>query len=324
MTFQATKLKNTLEYGISGCINTMLKDLVEYMKICVVTESNVPFAIRAMSCKRNDFVCRILLSIGMQPCVFYKSIVILNCSHNSSLMGRNLLERHAMETVSELGKLMIISPHGDDAIFACSEVITSRHGTILASLFAGTPPAALPLTDWDAAAGFTTTEEAVTQRRKEQHRAMTLVHAKPLILDFLRCQYGDPPSAIGLAEAIAAILDEENPDSVMFPAGLYNADHILTHQAALMARTRDPQRQWLLYEETFYRRMPSLLQQRLTGLLHFGIEATPVAFDTHAQSEHKRHAVQCYTSQLRALAAPGQPGHSDIFAPEGYWRLSVA
>ncbi|QAU34031.1 PIG-L family deacetylase [Janthinobacterium sp. 17J80-10] len=232
--------------------------------------------------------------------------------------------RDAMESVSELGKLLIISPHGDDAIFACGEVMASRRGLILVSLFAGLPSPALPLTDWDAAGGFSNTHEAVVQRREEHGRAVELLHATPILLDFLGSQYSDPPGAIGLAETIAAVLDEENPDSVMLPAGLYHADHILTHQAALMARTRDPQRQWLLYEDSFYRRMPTLLQQRLTGLVHFGIEATPVAFDTHAQAERKRHAVQCYASQLRALAAPGRPGHSDIFAPEGYWRLSAA
>lgn len=238
-------------------------------------------------------------------------------------MASDFLERHAMESVSELGKLLIISPHGDDAIFACGEVLASRRGIVLVSLFSGMHSSAIPLTDWDAASGFASTEAATLQRRAEHQRAIELLHATPILLDFIGSQYGAPPSAIGLGEAIAQVLDEENPDSVMLPAGLYHADHILTHQAALMARTRDPQRQWLLYEDMFYRRMPALLQQRLTGLAHFGIDATPVAFDTHAQVERKRHAVQCYTSQLRALAAPGHAGHGDIYAPEGYWRIST-
>lgn len=238
-------------------------------------------------------------------------------------MARDSLERHAMESVSELGKLLIISPHGDDAVFACGEVLASRRGVVLVSLFSGMPSPAIPLTDWDAASGFSSTEDATLQRRAEHHRAIELLHATPIPLDFIGSQYGDPPIAIGLGEAIAEVLDEADPDSVMLPAGLYHPDHILAHQAALMARTRDPQRQWLLYEDMFYRRMPTLLQQRLTGLAHFGIDATPVAFDTHAQAERKRHAVQCYASQLRALASPGRAGHGDIFAPEGYWRLSA-
>lgn len=228
-----------------------------------------------------------------------------------------------MESVSELGKLLIVSAHRDDAIFACGEVLASQRGGVVVTLFAGQPSPALPLTDWDAAAGFTSTGEAIAQRCAEQDRALELLHAKPISLDFIDSQYGDLPNVIGLAETVAAALDQENPDTVMLPAGLYHADHILAHQATLMTRSYDTQRQWLLYEDTIYRRMPALLQQRLTGLAHFGIDATPVAFDTRAQAERKRHAVQCFISQLRALAAPGRPGQSDIFAPEGYWRLTA-
>lgn len=228
-----------------------------------------------------------------------------------------------MESVAELGKLLVICPHGSDAIFSCGEVLASRRGIVLVTLFAATPSAGLPLTDWDAAGGFSSTGEAMAQRSKEQERAASLLHVLSLPQDFLGSQYGDPPNAIGLGEAIATVIDEESPDSIMLPAGLHHVDHVLAHQAGLLARTRAPQRQWLIYEEVFYRRMPALLQQRLTGLAHFGITATPVAFDTHAQAERKRHAVQCYTSQLRALATSGHPGHSDIFAPEGYWRLGA-
>lgn len=228
-----------------------------------------------------------------------------------------------MESVSELGKLLIISPHPADAVFACGEVLACRRGTVVVALFAGLPQASLPLTDWDAAAGFSSTREAMLGRREENRRALEILHATPLFLDFIDSQYGDPPNIIGLAEAIAAVLEAENPDTVMLPAGLYHTDHILTHQAALMTRTRNPERQWIMYEDILYRRIPAHLQQRLTGLVHFGIDATPVAFITHAQAERKRHAVQCHASQLRALAGPGRPGHGDIYAPEGYWRLSA-
>jgi len=220
-----------------------------------------------------------------------------------------------MESASELGNLLIISPHPDDAVFSCGEVLACRRSTFVMAMFDGTPPPSLPLTAWDAAAGFASTQNAMVGRREENMRALALLHVTQLSLDFVGSQYGDPPSTVGLAEAIADVLDAENPDTVMLPAGLYHTDHILTHQAALMARTRNPDRQWLMYEE---------MQYRLTGLIHFGIDATPVAFDTHAQAERKRHAMQCHASQLRALASRGRPGHGDIYAPEGYWRLGAA
>lgn len=229
-----------------------------------------------------------------------------------------------MHAITDLGKLVILSPHLDDAVFACAQLIARRNDTILATLLAGIPSAEVTVSDWDRSAGFSCTQEAVTQRREEDRRALELLHAQPLWLDFIDSQYGEPPAIPVLAEAIIDILEEQQPEAVMLPAGLFHADHVLAHQAALLACSHFPELNWYLYEDTFYRRMPSLLQQRLMSLVHFGIDATPVCFDTQAQAERKRHAVQCYTSQLRALTAPGRPGHGDIFAPEGYWRLHMS
>jgi LmbE family N-acetylglucosaminyl deacetylase len=229
-----------------------------------------------------------------------------------------------MRPVSELGKLMIISPHLDDAVFSCGEVMACQRGALVATLFAGMPPPSLPLTSWDATSGFSGSLEAMHLRREEDRRALERLHASPAWLNFLDSQYGDPPGAADLAAAIANQVEAQNPETVLLPAGLFHSDHVLAHQAGLLARRRHPNRRWLLYEDMLYRRIPKLLQERLAGLAHSGIDATPVAFDTHGQAERKRHAVQCYASQLRALASPGRPGHSDIYAPEGYWRLSDA
>lgn len=228
-----------------------------------------------------------------------------------------------MHSVSELGKLLIISPHLDDAVFSCGEALACKRGAIVATMFAGLPPATLPLTPWDAAAGFTGSREAMEMRREEDRRAMELLHATPVWLDFLDSQYNDPPTEIELAEAIAGLIEAHGPDTVMLPAGLFHSDHVITHQASLLARRHYPERGWYMYEDHLYRRIPRLLQERLTGLAHFGIDATPVDFHTHGQAELKRHAVQCYASQLLALATPGRPGHSDVYAPEVFWRLSA-
>jgi len=227
-----------------------------------------------------------------------------------------------MHSVSELGKLLIISPHLDDAVFSCGEALACKGNATVATLFAGLPPASLPLTKWDAAAGFNGSREAMELRREEDRRAMELLQATPVWLDFLDSQYNDPPTEIALAETIAQLIETHNPYTVVLPAGLFHSDHVITHQAGLLARRHYPERRWYLYEDNLYRRIPRLLQERLAGLAHFGIDATPVAFDTHGQAGLKRHAVQCYASQLQALVTPGRPGHSDIYAPEGFWELS--
>lgn len=227
-----------------------------------------------------------------------------------------------MHAASDLGKLMIFSPHLNDAVFACAQLLARRSDTILVTLLAGMPDAEVPLCDWDRDAGFTSTRQALAQRRAEDLRALELLHATPVWLEFFDSRYGMPPGAACLAESVMALLSQYQPATVMLPAGLHHADHVLAHQAVLLARKRYPQIDWFLYEDTFYRRMPSLLQQRLISLLHYGIDATPVCFDTHAQAERKRHAVQCYASQLRALTVSGRCGLADIYAPEGYWQLN--
>ncbi len=229
-----------------------------------------------------------------------------------------------MQAVPELGKLLVLSPHLDDAVFACAQLIARSADTVLVTLLAGAPSSDVALSDWDRAAGFQNTQQALTQRREEDRRALEMLDATPLWLDFVGSRHGEPPSVVGLAETIMHILQQQQPATVMLPAGLYDADHVLAHQAALLARSHHPELDWLLYEDTFYRRLPSQLHQRLISLIHFGIDATPVSFDTHAHDEHKRQAVQCYASQLRALNAAGESEQGDIFAPEGYWRLTTA
>jgi LmbE family N-acetylglucosaminyl deacetylase len=228
-----------------------------------------------------------------------------------------------MRSVSELGKLLVISPHLDDAAFSCGELLACKRDAIVVTMFSGTPSSSLPLTPWDETAGFAGSRDAMLQRREEDRHAMELLHVSPVWLDFLDSQYDDPPGAHDLAAAIAAQVDAHHPDTVMLPAGLFHSDHVMAHQAGLLARSRYPDRHWFLYEDMLYRRFPRLLQERLSGLARSGIDATPVAFPTHGQAERKRHAVQCYASQLFALASPGRPGHGDIYAPEGYWNLSA-
>lgn len=229
-----------------------------------------------------------------------------------------------MQSAAELGKLLVLSPHLDDAVFACGELLASSPGAVSLTLFAGVPPLAQALTEWDRSSGFASGEEAISRRRDEDRRALTVLGATPRWLDFLDSQYRDSPSIVGLADIVTDMLEEQQPDTVLLPAGLFHSDHILAHQAALTVRAQYPNKRWVMYEEPMYRRVPAELQERLTSLVHFGIEATPLAFDTAAAAARKREAVQCYASQLQALMTPSRPGHDDVFAPEGYWQLDTA
>jgi LmbE family N-acetylglucosaminyl deacetylase len=69
-------------------------------------------------------------------------------------------------------------------------------------------------------------------RRAEDFRALTMLRAKPIWLDFVETQYGPPPADEALAAAIEQTLDTP-ASAVAIPLGLFHRDHQLTHGAAL-------------------------------------------------------------------------------------------
>jgi LmbE family N-acetylglucosaminyl deacetylase len=228
-----------------------------------------------------------------------------------------------MEPLAALGKVLVVSPHLDDAVFGCGELLAAHPGGIVVTVFAGAPMHYGELTEWDAAAGFSLGQDIMAARREEDRRALAMVGALPLWLDYCDSQYQRPPPTQMVAAALESTLARHEPDTVVVPLGLFHSDHKLVHEAALITLKRCQRRTWFAYEDTLYRRIPGLLQERLSALLTAGITATPVALALRGCKGCKRYAVRCYSSQLRALATPGRLGHLDAFSPEAYWRLAI-
>lgn len=218
---------------------------------------------------------------------------------------------------------LFLSPHLDDAVFACGEVITSSPRAVVATLFAGRPPPAAPHTSWDADAGFRPGEDVIGARREEDREALAALGAHPVWLDFCDDQYGASPQAAELVGALEALLASRAVGAVYFPLGLFHADHARTSDAALALAQRYPDMSWRIYAEAIYRRIPHLAQQRAEALARSGFVLSPhvVALDAAAHAR-KRDAVRCYRSQIKALATRG--GHADAFARETCWRVEPA
>jgi LmbE family N-acetylglucosaminyl deacetylase len=218
-------------------------------------------------------------------------------------------------------RLLVLSPHLDDAVFACGELIASSPGSAVATLFAGRPERCGP-TAWDRDAGFADGDDVLGARRAEDQAALRVLGAMPLWLEFADGQYGEPAPMHALAAALCGIIESEDADAVLFPAGLFHGDHRRTHDAALFVLDRFPDRQWLVYEDALYRRIDGLLDERLRLLDAIGLAPQrfrpPIEADARSR---KRRAVGCYRSQLMALAI--RRGHRDAFAPEGYWRIGA-
>ncbi len=221
------------------------------------------------------------------------------------------------------GPLLVISPHLDDAVLSCGELLARHPGSWVVTVCAGVPPRSATVTPWDVAGGFDSGEQAMAARRSEDGAALRMLSARARWLDFLDSQYGDTPAPEAVTDALGLVLRQLAPATVCLPAGLFHSDHALVHTAALALRDRRLAPGWVMYEEAMYRRVPGALQQRLAALAAQSVQATPLSMHCDGPRALKREAVSCYRSQLRALGTVAS-GHDDAFAPEGYWRLEAA
>ncbi|HET9662899.1 MAG TPA: PIG-L family deacetylase [Burkholderiales bacterium] len=221
-----------------------------------------------------------------------------------------------------MNKLLVISPHLDDAAFACGDLLAAHPGSTVVTVFAGIPEGFSDLTEWDAVCGFVSARDAVLARRREDETALSVLGAQPRWLPFRDAQYGEAARSIDITRALRGIVKEVRCDTVLFPLGLFHSDHELTHSASLaLLHERLPLR-WICYEDTFYRCIPGLVQRRIERLSRGHHLAGPVA-NSKGLTSAKRQAVYCYASQLRGLSSAGKPGHLDALTVERYWPLSV-
>ncbi|MFB3816820.1 MAG: PIG-L deacetylase family protein [Candidatus Methylomirabilales bacterium] len=217
---------------------------------------------------------------------------------------------------------MIVSPHLDDAVFACGDVMAGCPGVTVVTLFAGGPPAGAPLTPWDADAGFRAGDDVMAARREEDRRALARLRARAVWLDFLDAQYGGSPEVASLAATLAEVLGREAPATVYFPLGLFHSDHLLASDACLALAGAGRTRGWLVYADALYRAYDGLLPRRLAALREQGFQLAALP-GARPASALKCAAMAEYASQLRALHTPGRPGIADALAPEQLWRLTT-
>ena len=223
--------------------------------------------------------------------------------------------------MTALGRLLVISPHLDDAVFACGAVLASHPGAEVITVFAGDQPPGQPLTGWDRDCGFVEGNDVMRLRRMEDAAALALLHATPTWLTFLDAQYAATPSIDTLARSLHREIARMQPDTLMFPLGLFHSDHCAVHEAMLHVL---PQLTCTChaYEDALYRRIDARLDERLSLLRQSGWKTTRQSFSPSARARSlKRRAMQCYRSQLAGLATPGRPGYADIDLPEGYWQM---
>ncbi len=230
---------------------------------------------------------------------------------------------------SILQRIVVVSPHFDDAALGAAHLLTTYPGSTVITVLAGWP-AAYPaeVTDWDACGGFKAGDDVVAARREEDRAAMGYLQATPVWLEFADHQYlakADRPRAAQVAPELESAIRAVEPSAVFLPMGIANPDHVLTHDAGLMAREKlaEAPITWFCYEDHGYKHIPGILAWRVTKLFKSGLWPTPAIVPIEPDMIRKRAAIDLYKSQIPPL----QRDHAladrlDANVPEQYWRLS--
>ena len=169
-------------------------------------------------------------------------------------------------------RILVVSPHFDDAAMGAGHLLASYDDTTVVTVLGGRPPAYPDVpSEWDALGGFVAGDDVVAGAARGGRRG----HGGPRIgVRVARVRRTtstwrrpDRPTPADVAPVLGATIAELDPTSVFFPMGLGNPDHVMVHDACLLVREEQPEREWFCYEDHGYKHIPGLLAWRVAKLL---------------------------------------------------------
>lgn len=145
-------------------------------------------------------------------------------------------------TEAERERVVVVSPHPDDAVLSCGRVLAAHPGATVVTVFTGAPAAySDPPTRWSRLSGFGPGDDVMAARREEDRRALAVLDATPVWLGFVEHQLDEsvpPATAAEIADTLDTALRDLAPTLVLVPFGLANPEHVVVHDAALLVRSR--------------------------------------------------------------------------------------
>jgi hypothetical protein len=247
--------------------------------------------------------------------------------------------------VTEADRLLIVSPHLDDAVLSCWALLARATPGDVLTVFAGAPIPSVRKR-WDVAMGFSDSAESIRARRSEDDVAFAGTGHRRSHMELLDSQYVDGGRGPRDAEALAARLREwmdAGAGCIALPAGAgrlcrgpierirratarrsryyVHPDHLFVRRVVLETVPPDPAIELLAYEELPYTWAGSS-QPRLTSAAHAAGRAV-IPLDLPVDRAAKARRIAAYRSQAAALLIAGRRVDDPAALPaaERYWRL---
>jgi LmbE family N-acetylglucosaminyl deacetylase len=234
-----------------------------------------------------------------------------------------------------------VSPHFDDAVLSCADLIAGLSSSFVLTVFSGGPARVGQISAWDRSCGFSTGDDVMAARAAEDVAALNQLGATPSALGFsqyraavplwartvlwrvirhVRTNRGRDLLGRDIVERLAGELESMAPQSCVMPLGVSHDDHLLTSSACLEVARRMPEVRWFVYEDLPYALEDTAGRDAaLAAVRAAGFEPEPMNVVIESDTERKRAAVDCYASQLRGL---GERVELAVSAPECYYLLT--
>ena len=224
------------------------------------------------------------------------------------------------------GRVVVVSPHLDDAVLSCGEVISQLDDCVVLTVFAGSPQSWEIHRLWDHdLCGFADGTDVVATRLREDDAALGSLGVSAARLNFLDEQYRQPgvePSREELGELIGAGIDGTNAATVLMPLGLGHDDHRLTAAGCRHAALNRSRLHWFAYQDLPYGYEPEIfgphaVDEALGSLSP--LAPRPIELGNGSGAQAKIAALDHYPSQMSGLGAR----RLTALKPERYWILEL-
>ncbi len=232
-----------------------------------------------------------------------------------------------LEEPGQHDRLLVISPHLDDAVISCGALMRAHPGATVATLFAASPEHYTnPLNEHDTDCGFQPGTDTMAVRRDEDVVALGRVGATGRWLEFCQNSHverAEPVDIVpGAVDALLATIADAQPSCVVAPLGLMHVDHMSCHATALVASERANDVPWLWYSDLPYVYVPGVLSTRFRALHKAGYVAAPACPIVDDDADAKWYAFEGYATQIAVMEGLWNLRERLRRGGESYWELS--